>query len=75
KNGENGVLLNNGYANIFYIRDQAGVLRAVRVGWSDGGWYLSAYSALRPNGWRGGRQVFSRKSDLGSSEPSAPAQA
>ncbi|MFA6536473.1 MAG: hypothetical protein WCT25_03545, partial [Candidatus Paceibacterota bacterium] len=33
KDGEVGVLLNNGWANIFYIKDHAGVLRAVRVRW------------------------------------------
>ena len=29
KNGENGPLLTNGYANIFYVRDVNGALRAV----------------------------------------------
>jgi hypothetical protein len=75
KNGESGVLLNNGYANIFYIRDQNGVLRAVGVDWDDGGWYVGAYSVEDPGGWRVGRQVFSRNSVLESSETSAPAQA
>ncbi len=73
--GEDGVLLNNGYANIFYIKDQNGVLRAVRVDWLGGGWGVSAYSVGNPRGWYDGRQVFSRNSVLESSEPSAPAQA
>ncbi len=75
KNGEDGVLLNNGYANIFYIQDQNGVLRAVVVGWGGAGWDVSAGSVGDPGGWDGGRQVFSRNSVLESSEPSAPAQA
>jgi len=79
KHGEDGVLLNNGWANIFYIKDDAGVLRVVSVrrdvdGWVDG-WYVHAYSVEGPGGWRGGSQVFSRNSVLESSETSAPAQA
>jgi hypothetical protein len=75
KNGEDGVLLNNGYANIFYVRDQNGVLRAVNVRWDDGGWGVSARSVEYPGRWYVGRRVFSRNSVLESSEPSAPAQA
>jgi hypothetical protein len=75
KNGEGGVLLNNGYANIFYIRDQNRVLRAVYVRWSDDGWNVNAFSVERPDGWDDGHRVFSRNSVLESSEPSAPAQA
>ena len=59
--GEEGVLLNNGWANILYIRDQNGVLRAVSVDWSDGGWDVSADSVENSNEWSAGRQVFSRK--------------
>ena len=75
KNGKNGVLLNNGYANIFYIRDKNGVFRAVRVFWYDDGWDVDAYSVEYPGRWLGGHHVFSRNSVLKSSEPSAPAQA
>jgi len=76
KHGEYGALLNNGYANLFYIRDNAGVLRAVRVSWdSCGGWRVSAPSVEDPFGWRVGGRVFSRNSVLESSETSAPAQA
>lgn len=61
-NGEDGVLLNNGYANIFYIKDISGVLRAVDVSWHGGGWNVGASSVESPPGWFDGRQVFSRNS-------------
>ncbi len=63
-NGENGALLTNGYANIFYVRNAKGVLRAVRVGWDadDGGWDVYAFSVADPSSWGGGRLVFSRNS-------------
>jgi len=76
--GENGVLLNNGYANIFYIRDIAGVLRTVFVVWYDGGWDVDAHSVESPLRWSDGGQVFSRNPPVGGvlepSEPLAPAQ-
>ncbi len=74
KNGEDGVLLNNGYANIFYIRDSAGVLRAVNVLWGDGCWRVHADSVESPIRWSGGYRVFSRNS-LESLEPLASTQA
>lgn len=73
--GEDGVLLNNGYANIFYIKDSGGVLRAVGVDWDGDGWSVGACSVEDPFRWPDGFQVFSRNSVLESSEPSAPAQA
>ncbi|MDE1988216.1 MAG: hypothetical protein KGJ58_03535 [Patescibacteria group bacterium] len=73
KHGEEGVLLNNGWANLFYIKDVAGVLRAVRVLWCGGGWFVRARSVEDPSRWGDGSQVFSRNSVLESSEPSAPA--
>jgi hypothetical protein len=45
--GEDGVLLNNGYANIFYIKDLARVLRAVSVGWRGGGWYVISWPVVQ----------------------------
>ena len=74
-NGEDGVLLNNGYANIFYIKDRNGVLCTVIVYWRDGGWNVYAFPVENPGRWHVGRRVFSRNSVLESSEPSAPAQA
>ncbi len=61
-NGEDGVLLTNGYANIFYVHDTSGVLRAVNVIWFVGGWRVSAYSVVHPLDWNAGFQVFSRNS-------------
>ena len=63
-NGESGILLTNGYANIFYVRDTNGVLRAVGAFWlaRAGGWYLSADSVSSPSRWYDGRRVFSRNS-------------
>ena len=58
--GESGVLLTNGYANIFYVRDFSGVLRAVSVRWSDGGWSVNAHGVTYPRAWDDGGQVFSR---------------
>lgn len=42
-NGEDGVLLTNNYANIFYIWDVNDILRVVIIGWDDEGWCVSAY--------------------------------
>ena len=63
-NGEDGVLLSNGYANIFYIKDSAVVLRTVGVSWIDDSWYVDADSVERPDGWSDGDRVFSRNSVL-----------
>ncbi|NTU67116.1 MAG: hypothetical protein HGB08_04310 [Candidatus Moranbacteria bacterium] len=61
-NGEDGVLLSNGYANIFYVRDDVQVLWAVGVGWGGDGWRVNAYSVAGTNGWDGAYRVFSRNS-------------
>ena len=60
--GESGELLTNGYSNIFYIRDSAGALWAVRCDWDDDGWHVAAGSVEDPLKWHGGRRVFSRNS-------------
>jgi len=60
-NGENGTLLTNCYANIFYIRDINGVLRAVGCRWYDGGWVVRAFYVEGPPVWDGTSQVFSRR--------------
>ncbi len=61
--GEVGPLLTNGYANIAYIHDSEGTLRAVRARWdaADGAWRVHADSVEHPIGWRASRQVVSRK--------------
>ena len=59
-NGEQGVLLTNGWANIFYIRDQKSVLRTVYVSGHGDGWSVGADFFGFLYGWRIGRQVFSR---------------
>jgi hypothetical protein len=61
-NGESGVLLTNGYANIFYVRDAKGVLWAVSAGWHGDGWSVDAYSVEAPLEWYEGYLVFSRNS-------------
>lgn len=57
-----GVLLTNGRANIFYVLDANGTLRAVYVIWYGDGWHVSARSVTRPSRWCDGGQVFSRNS-------------
>jgi len=59
-NGEKGVLLTNGYANIFYVRDQFGVVRAVHACWRGDGWRVSAFGVSFPFAWGAGLRVFSR---------------
>lgn len=61
-NGQSGLLLTNGHANIFYICDINGVLWAVNCNWKDDGWNVNAYSVKYLYGWSGGYQVFSRNS-------------
>ena len=58
--GEPGSLLNNGYANIFYIRDTDNILWVVSVRCGSGSWDVSAYSVDDSDRWYGDRQVFCR---------------
>ncbi|HLD86008.1 MAG TPA: hypothetical protein VJA28_00985 [Patescibacteria group bacterium] len=58
--GEAGVLLTNGYANIFYIRNTDNILWAVRVRWGGDGWYVCAPSVEYPFRSDAGSQVFGR---------------
>lgn len=60
KYGEDGVLLNNGWANLFYIKDSTGVLRAVHVIWCGIGWRVGAGSVESQGWWSDGYRVFSR---------------
>ncbi len=62
--GEDGVLLTNGYANIFYVKDRKGVLRTVHVHWFGGGWRVDADSVMIPVRWDAGHRVFSRNCDV-----------
>jgi len=62
--GEDGVLLINGYANIFYVRGTDGNLWAVGAFWDSdyGYWLVEANSREYPYRWNDGNQVFSRDS-------------
>lgn len=59
-NGEDGVLLTNGYANIFYIRGTDDNFWAASAYWCGDGWGVYAYSVGYPRGWDAGSAVFSR---------------
>jgi hypothetical protein len=56
--GQPGILQINGYANIFYVRDQNKVLCAVRVGWDEEGWVIDAISVVDPLAWNGKHEIF-----------------
>lgn len=60
--GQEGDLLTNGYANIFYIRDAKGVLRAVGAHWCYDGWYVGADPVSDPYEWFAGFSVLSLNS-------------
>ncbi len=60
--GQAGILLTNGYANIFYIKDAKGNFWAVSAHCyvALGGWRVEASSVTFPLRWFAGCQVFSR---------------
>lgn len=60
--GEQGNLLTNGYANIFYVPDAEGTVWAVYCNWGSGDryWSVYAYPVTSPNTWSAGRLVVSR---------------
>lgn len=60
--GERGILLVNGNRNVFYVRDQNRILRAVMIYFYNvlGGWRINAFSIQDEEGWREKNQVFSR---------------
>lgn len=60
--GKGSVLLTNGWANIFYVNDESGTLRAVGVYWRGDGWGVDVRQVASPFGWDGGHRVFSRNS-------------
>ncbi|MCX6739374.1 MAG: hypothetical protein NT098_05010, partial [Candidatus Parcubacteria bacterium] len=57
--GESGTLLNNGYANLFYVQAGASVF-VVYVCWSGFEWCVSAWLLDEDGQWSGGGRVFSR---------------
>ena len=57
-NGEEGILLNTGYANLFYTSD-----RVVGVRWRGGGWFVGGWRR-RGYAWHGVGRVFSLATDL-----------
>jgi len=61
---EQGILLTNGYANIFYVRGTDGNLWAVLARWCSGlgYWRVEAGSVGGPGVWHAGRQFLSRDS-------------
>ncbi len=63
-NGQGGVLLANSYANIFYVRDASGELRAVCARWyaGSGDWGVDATGVACPYRWDADFRVFSRNS-------------
>lgn len=60
--GQEGILLTNGCANIFYILDPDGVLWAADCGWGSNyaDWDVEARPITYPSRWDGGYQVVSR---------------
>lgn len=60
--GQKGKLLVNGYANVAYVRDVNGVLRAVSAYWRarNGGWGVGSLPVGDPYRWGAGLQVLSR---------------
>ena len=59
---EDGRLLVNGFANIFYMPNKGGVARAVSARRSGDGWRVNSYSVERRYEWAQGYRVFSRNS-------------
>ncbi|MDE2001375.1 MAG: hypothetical protein KGI60_02275 [Patescibacteria group bacterium] len=59
--GKEGMLLANGFANIFYVRDADRDFTAVRIVWSADGWRLHAFLVgSLTDGWDEDGRVFSR---------------
>jgi hypothetical protein len=57
-NGGAGFLQTNGYANIFYARDQKRVLCAIRISWAEDGWLIDAIPVQDPLAWNGQHEIF-----------------
>lgn len=58
--GKSGFLLNNGYANIFYIEGKNGEVFAVNVFWGsvDRGWFVDGWELGEDGGWDADNQVL-----------------
>lgn len=61
-NGEKGLLLTNGYANLFYVKGKGRQAFVVGVGWDAdyGRWVVSAWGLGGHGVWHAGGRVFSR---------------
>ncbi len=60
-NGEDGPLLTNGYANIFYVLGKGGVLFAVNVHWHSDKWRVRGWHLDEYGRWRAGHRIFRNK--------------
>lgn len=58
KNGEEGFLLNNGYANIFHVELEDGRVVAVYARWHGDGWNLNAYDLDYNGRWYADNCLF-----------------
>jgi hypothetical protein len=59
-NGEDGALQTNAVLNIFFVRDAAGVLRAVDALWAGAGWEIGASPVEGHREWPSGSRVIAR---------------
>ena len=60
-NGEAGVLLVNAVPNVFYVRDDAGILGAVDAVWGGAGWEIGASPADGDRQWPSGTRIVARE--------------
>ena len=66
--GKKGFLLTDGWANIFYVRDKNGVLRAVSVDWNGDGWHVFGCRTDYTVAWGGGSRTSPRNFVLTSTQ-------
>ena len=59
--GEEGDLLTNGYANLFYVKGKAEQVFVVHVHWFAGNreWYVNAWKLVENDRWYSGHRLFS----------------
>ncbi len=58
--GTDGGILDKQKVHVFYVRDTAGELCAVRVVWIGLGWSINSSSVVRHGTWKEGSQVYTR---------------